>query len=751
MSVDVGDAATDHPLALRPGTTLDDRYRLLRLLGGTSCAASYLAQDDRTSELVVIEEFLPRALVTRQAAGIVRPHTATDETEFARAAKRFAREGERLSEIDHPNLLRVHRAFEANGTAYVVMSHREAVPLHGFVAGAGGRLGAVAATEFVRRLLDALEAMHAEGVFHRSLSPASVHVDATGRPLLQSVSASRHLASQSRDLVEGFAPIELYGNKGVGPWTDVYSASALLYYLVTGVAPTSAIDRAAGQILVAPTTLVGGLPASLVTALMRGLAQLPEQRPHSASELARQLSGNGSSAAATSVVATVQTAAPLPELANLEQSAFNAPLTASTPTPFTDQSTALRLTAGVVMPEHDNLAGRVKKWLSAYRLRGDDHGSVEDEQAVLDAASRMAVPLAPAPAVATPPAALPPAPAPSPATPPSAASPAGAPPDAVPDVIAEESALTPTAESVAPAVEAEAEHADAAPVVESVRSALSANRNGSRPVATKEPEPRRPTFELALPSLDKPPALPDEPGLPAEESREPLVRRPAIPRLAAFANKRTTRTLWSVGAVMLLGAAVAGAAWAARSGNDRTERVSPTPAEPRQAGTAVPLPADSAKRPVHSEAAGALAQGGSTATADSMRNAFRGERPKTPGRTEGRPDSSASALAALASVNVAVAAPNTAPQLLPTDVIIDIRDRLSQGRQLAEGGDYAAARRAFRAALQVIDSASTKYVSSDALRTMRQDVEKEAQSALEACNAENEFRKRRDGKTLSCG
>jgi len=107
-------------------------------------------------------------------------------------------------------------------------------------------------------------------------------------------------------------------------------------------------------------------------------------------------------------------------------------------------------------------------------------------------------------------------------------------------------------------------------------------------------------------------------------------------------------------------------------------------------------------------------------------------------------------LTGLSSVNVSVASSPDAPQLLPADVVIDIRDRLSQGRLLADGGDYAAARRTFRAALSAIDSAAARYMSSDALRTLRRDVEKESQSALDACNAENAIRQRREGKSLAC-
>ena len=43
---------------------------------------------------------------------------------------------------------------------------------------------------------------------------------------------------------QGFSPIEQYRkNASVGPWTDVYSMAATIYYCCTGVLPPSATDR----------------------------------------------------------------------------------------------------------------------------------------------------------------------------------------------------------------------------------------------------------------------------------------------------------------------------------------------------------------------------------------------------------------------------------------------------------------------------------------------------------------------------
>ena len=289
MQPEVRDA--QYTLALPPGTRLAERYRLVRPLGSSSAfAILYAAEDSATGASAVIKEFFPRSLVARRADGpAVHPHSPEDERDFVRALRRFVHEGAALAEIDHPHLARARRLIEANGTAYLVMDRQDGKPLTDVVRRAGGRLPATEAGEIVQKLLSALEPLHAESIIHRDISPSSIHVLADGQPILLGFTARRHVVPQSTALAPGFAAFEQYGARDIGPWTDVYAAAAVLYYLLTGNAPPAALERAAGSPLMSPSTLVPEVSASIALAVLRGLSLLPEQRPHSASEFRRQL------------------------------------------------------------------------------------------------------------------------------------------------------------------------------------------------------------------------------------------------------------------------------------------------------------------------------------------------------------------------------------------------------------------------------------------------------------------------------
>jgi hypothetical protein len=282
-------------LALKRGALLDDRYQIEELLAeSSSFGLTYLATDTSAVEAsrpsVAIKEFLPRIFVGRARDGrTVKPHSPTDATEFARSLRRFVHEGKILVDIASPSLVRVQRCLESNGTGYLIMDVDQGTPLTSALDDAGGRIAARDAVAFILRLLEPLERLHIEGVFHRAIAPASVTVTDSWAPTLHGFSARRHVRGQALELEPGFAAFEQYASNNVGPWTDVYGCAALLYHLITGEVPPTAIDRVAGKSLAPISAHVPDVAPSLSLAIAHGLSLLPEQRPHGIAEFRKQL------------------------------------------------------------------------------------------------------------------------------------------------------------------------------------------------------------------------------------------------------------------------------------------------------------------------------------------------------------------------------------------------------------------------------------------------------------------------------
>ena len=96
-------------------------------------------------------------------------------------------------------------------------------------------------------LLDGLEAVHKLNFLHRDIKPDNIYIRADGSPVLLDFGAARRVSSDhdmTNIVSPGFAPFEQYHSKGnQGPWTDLYSLGAVLYWLTTGLKPVEAAAR----------------------------------------------------------------------------------------------------------------------------------------------------------------------------------------------------------------------------------------------------------------------------------------------------------------------------------------------------------------------------------------------------------------------------------------------------------------------------------------------------------------------------
>jgi hypothetical protein len=196
------------------------------------------------------------------------------------------REAELLTDIAHPSVPRVRAHFVANGTGYLVLQHYDGRTLSDRTVSSVPVQGAAG---LVMELLRGLQALHVEGIVHGYVAPENVLITRDSRPVLLGLGTTRHVLGRTKEPVAGFAPIEEYASKDLGPWTDVYACGALLYQLITGAPPPSAVDRAAGQSLTLARSTAPDIPPVVGRVMMSALAHLPDGRPHSAEEFCRRL------------------------------------------------------------------------------------------------------------------------------------------------------------------------------------------------------------------------------------------------------------------------------------------------------------------------------------------------------------------------------------------------------------------------------------------------------------------------------
>ena len=98
-------------------------YRIESVLGQGGFGITYLAHDTHLDKAVAIKEYLPVELAARETDSTVRPFTEDRRDQYTWGLTRFIEEARTLANFDHPNIVRVHSVFEANATAYMVMTH----------------------------------------------------------------------------------------------------------------------------------------------------------------------------------------------------------------------------------------------------------------------------------------------------------------------------------------------------------------------------------------------------------------------------------------------------------------------------------------------------------------------------------------------------------------------------------------------------------------------------------------------------
>jgi serine/threonine-protein kinase len=262
--------------ALRAGSLIAQRYRLVGQIGTGGMSVVWRAHDETLDRTVAVKVLAPALAAEARFRTLVR-----DE---ARAAAR----------LDHPHVTAVHDYGEtttAGGdvTAYVVMELLDGEELHSRLG--DGPLPWADGVRVCAEVAEALAAAHDLGVVHRDVTPANVMLTDKGAKVLDFGIAARVGARRPDGDGESFgtpayaAPERLDGGAAQAS-TDVYSLGVLLFETLTGRVPFPAetwddLSRTVAAGTAPPPALaeVPGLPPAVIDVCLSCLARDPAQRP----------------------------------------------------------------------------------------------------------------------------------------------------------------------------------------------------------------------------------------------------------------------------------------------------------------------------------------------------------------------------------------------------------------------------------------------------------------------------------------
>ena len=270
------------------GTTLAG-YRIGEQIGSGGMGIVYRARQMSLDRTVALKVLHPRHVADRQFIG------------------RFLREARAAGALDHPNLVHVHDAGQADSVWFYVMEYVDG-PTAADVLERRGPFTAPDVVQVATHVGGALGYIHGEGIVHRDVKPENIMLASDGTAKLADLGLARPVAAPATDVEQGedgrprvwgtpayMAPEVALGQEA-DPRSDLYSLGATLFHMLTGRVPFAGETSAEilTQHVTAPLpdlqTVAPTAPPAFAPIIERLMAKRREHRYQSAEALLADLS-----------------------------------------------------------------------------------------------------------------------------------------------------------------------------------------------------------------------------------------------------------------------------------------------------------------------------------------------------------------------------------------------------------------------------------------------------------------------------
>ena len=277
------------------GTELAGRYVTGTGLETNGESTRYIAFDKQTGDVVIVTEFLPIGLFSRDEGQTELKVNYDDRLAFNKLRDEFISYFRIISELkDLSALTNIVDVFEENNTAYAIEEKEDLIPFEEYIERSNGHLDWDIARPLFMPVISALEALHKRGVGHYAVAPKNLFITASGKIRMSGYATEnerkRGTALKSQLFSGAAAPEQYEDNFPLDDITDIYGLCSTLFYALTGHLPKSAVERLKDSRLLMSTSTVKSLPPHVVSALANGLQVQRENRITDFDELRSQLS-----------------------------------------------------------------------------------------------------------------------------------------------------------------------------------------------------------------------------------------------------------------------------------------------------------------------------------------------------------------------------------------------------------------------------------------------------------------------------
>ena len=255
-------------------------YEIRERIGRGGMGEVYLARDARLGRPVALK--------------VLPERFAQDE----RFRERFLRESRLAASLDHPNVVPVYDAGEADGRLFIAMRYVDGADLKALLR-AGGPLEPERTVAIAGQVAEALDAAHRRGLVHRDVKPSNVLLDQQGDRdhayladfgLTHTGHGADPTDAQLMGTVDYVAPEQVRGDELDGR-ADQYALGCLLFECLTGSLPfrqssdVATIFAHLEEAAPAASERNGALPSAVDPVLARAMAKEPAERFDSCRQL----------------------------------------------------------------------------------------------------------------------------------------------------------------------------------------------------------------------------------------------------------------------------------------------------------------------------------------------------------------------------------------------------------------------------------------------------------------------------------
>lgn len=223
-------------------------YEKQKILGQGTFGITYLAKVKMEGSLgaldshvfVAIKEFFMKEINGRNGTSVT---SGSKGGVFYDYRKKFKKEAENLSKLNHPNIVKVMESFETNNTIYYVMEYFSGGSLEQKLGNEG--IPIKEAIDYTNQIGNAIAYMHEHKMLHLDLKPGNVVLDDKGNAVLIDFGLSKQYDENGQPEssttvgggTPGYAPLEQanYRDGKDFPVTmDIYALGATMFKMLTG-------------------------------------------------------------------------------------------------------------------------------------------------------------------------------------------------------------------------------------------------------------------------------------------------------------------------------------------------------------------------------------------------------------------------------------------------------------------------------------------------------------------------------------